>query len=109
MSDIFFYNDTATTDIYTYLHTLSLHDALPVSVTMRPPGPVPVSVLRSMPCSAARRLASGLALMRSPLSVCPELVEGPSFFATVAEEEDGASTGSARTGSEAGADRKSVV
>src|SRR3546814_16959542 len=27
---IFFFNDTATTDIYTYLHTLSLHDALPI-------------------------------------------------------------------------------
>src|SRR3546814_18941691 len=32
-----FVNDTATTEIYTYLHTLSLHDALPISrvVTMR--------------------------------------------------------------------------
>src|SRR3546814_13360786 len=26
----FFCNDTATTEIYTYLHTLSLHDALPI-------------------------------------------------------------------------------
>src|SRR3546814_2699196 len=26
----FFYNDTATTKIYTYLHTLPLHDALPI-------------------------------------------------------------------------------
>src|SRR3546814_9526236 len=25
-----FVNDTATTEIYTYLHTLSLHDALPI-------------------------------------------------------------------------------
>src|SRR3546814_18410740 len=25
-----FFNDTATTDIYTYLHTLSRHDALPI-------------------------------------------------------------------------------
>src|SRR3546814_16406114 len=25
-----FFNDTATTDIYTYLHTLSLHYALPI-------------------------------------------------------------------------------
>src|SRR3546814_2908725 len=25
-----FFNDTATTEIYTYLHTLALHDALPV-------------------------------------------------------------------------------
>src|SRR3546814_18659394 len=28
---IFFFNDTATTEIYTYLQTLSLHDALPSS------------------------------------------------------------------------------
>src|SRR3546814_1144103 len=27
----FFFNDPATTDIYTYCHTLSLHDALPSS------------------------------------------------------------------------------
>src|SRR3546814_17238065 len=29
---ICFFNDTATTDIYTYLLTLSLHDALPISI-----------------------------------------------------------------------------
>src|SRR3546814_4807960 len=27
----FFFNDTAPTEIYTYCHTLSLHDALPIS------------------------------------------------------------------------------
>src|SRR3546814_15920688 len=27
----FFLNETETTEIYTYLHTLSLHDALPIS------------------------------------------------------------------------------
>src|SRR3546814_10360009 len=27
---ILFFNDTATTEIYTYRHTLSLHDALPI-------------------------------------------------------------------------------
>src|SRR3546814_20037657 len=27
---VFFFNDPATTEIYTYLHTLSLHDALPI-------------------------------------------------------------------------------
>src|SRR3546814_17298705 len=30
----FFFNDTATTEIYTYLHTLSLHDALPISAAI---------------------------------------------------------------------------
>src|SRR3546814_17447106 len=27
---LFFFNDTAATEIYTYSHTLSLHDALPI-------------------------------------------------------------------------------
>src|SRR3546814_1713531 len=27
---VFFYNDSATTEIYTYSHTLSLHDARPI-------------------------------------------------------------------------------
>src|SRR3546814_15415539 len=30
LSFCFFFKDTATTDIYTYRHTLSLHDALPI-------------------------------------------------------------------------------
>src|SRR3546814_17907458 len=30
VSIIFFLNDTANTEIYTYCHTLSLHDALPI-------------------------------------------------------------------------------
>src|SRR3546814_18858299 len=29
----FLFNDTATTESYTYLHTLCLHDALPISST----------------------------------------------------------------------------
>src|SRR3546814_680159 len=30
----FFFNDTATNEIYTYLHTLSLHDALPIYINV---------------------------------------------------------------------------
>src|SRR3546814_13780202 len=30
LSYFFFFNDPATTEIYTYGHTLSLHDALPI-------------------------------------------------------------------------------
>src|SRR6056297_1559957 len=30
MFGFFFFKDTATTEIYTYCHTLSLHDALPI-------------------------------------------------------------------------------
>src|SRR3546814_16833082 len=32
----FFFNDTATTEIYTYCHTLALHDALPICSAMVP-------------------------------------------------------------------------
>src|SRR6056300_1735210 len=32
-SSLFFFNDTATTEIYTNLNTLSLHDALPISTS----------------------------------------------------------------------------
>src|SRR3546814_6969746 len=33
---MFFFNETATTEIYTYGHTLSLHDALPISTSFSP-------------------------------------------------------------------------
>src|SRR3546814_15484824 len=36
-STFFFLNGTAPTWIYTYLHTLSLHDALPISMRMIAP------------------------------------------------------------------------
>src|SRR3546814_12949318 len=29
---MFFFNDASTTEIYTYVHTLALHDALPISL-----------------------------------------------------------------------------
>src|SRR6187397_3675662 len=35
-SFFFFFNDTATTEIYTVYNTLSLHDALPISVPSSP-------------------------------------------------------------------------
>src|SRR5213596_1696284 len=35
----FFFNDTATTEIYTRPYTLSLHDALPISTRSSAPGP----------------------------------------------------------------------
>src|SRR3546814_5910171 len=56
----FFFNDTATTEIYTYLHTLSLHDALPISV-------ICVDVVQLQHHSSPR-----YALMtRSSLRTCP--------------------------------------
>src|SRR5213596_4334354 len=35
VSFFFFFNDTATTEIYTRPYTLSLHDALPISTTAK--------------------------------------------------------------------------
>src|SRR6266540_7136501 len=45
----FFFNDTATTEIY----TLSLHDALPISLACRPS-----TILSSLSSMRSRRLAS---------------------------------------------------
>src|SRR3546814_4679119 len=44
---VFFFNETATTEIYTYLHTLSLHDALPISSASARP-------CAARPCRASR-------------------------------------------------------
>src|SRR3546814_13317369 len=51
---VFFFNDTATTEIYTYLHTLSLHDALPISsIGSGATSPTPSSI------SSGNHVASG--------------------------------------------------
>src|SRR3546814_19235306 len=51
----FFFNDTATTEIYTYLHTLSLHDALPISsITLAALERTQVSVDASSPFHSSR-------------------------------------------------------
>src|SRR3546814_11972544 len=57
----FFCNDTATTDIYTYLHTLSLHDALPICTRSD-------AVMNKVrPSSPKQQLAIG----RSPAEISP--------------------------------------
>src|SRR5258708_19657588 len=50
---LFFFNDTATTEIY----TLSLHDALPIS---SPSAPRPTSAWSASPASARRACARNL-------------------------------------------------
>src|SRR3546814_19205072 len=45
----FFCTDTATTEIYTYGHTLSLHDALPISPRRSPGSRAPPRRWRSVP------------------------------------------------------------
>src|SRR3546814_12127620 len=56
MCFFFFFNDTATTEIYTYWHTLSLHDALPIFAAspLRRVAPTPPPKPPHHPASAPR-------------------------------------------------------
>src|SRR3546814_6233794 len=61
----FFFNDTATTEIYTYCHTLARHDALPIYL-----GPVGIARQRAarllgQPGGAGSRLAEPRRYRRS--------------------------------------------
>src|SRR3546814_13549019 len=79
----FFFNDTATTEIYTYGHTLSLHDALPISRDCCPPPPAATcrpSWKRFPPPSAIR---SG----RSPRSSAAPRFPRSLPFSTIRSEE----------------------
>src|SRR2546422_10346937 len=83
----FFFNDTATTEIY----TLSLHDALPISRAGRAPGGRPVHLPRRRDARAPHRLArrdrggerrllllsSPRAGPRPPLLAAPPSCRGP--------------------------------
>src|SRR3546814_9330567 len=70
---IFFFNDTSTTEIYTSLHTLSLHDALPIlrwtsCCTRHGRGSTRrrTSGARSCPRPAKRRSASAPTFRKAP-------------------------------------------
>src|SRR3546814_10246414 len=64
---IFFFKDTATPEIYTYLHTLSLHDALPIWPTPAP--------CRSMISSALLRMSRSCSSETKPISISPRSEE----------------------------------
>src|SRR3712207_7637111 len=59
-----FFNDTATTEIY----TLSLHDALPISVWPRSPSPVAAMKLRTALTRRRNRLTRTRCAARPPTS-----------------------------------------
>src|SRR5437762_12939619 len=75
----FFFNDTATTEIY----TLSLHDALPISATWlqgrgrrRPRVTIPVDIRTSTAGTAGRRSEEHTSELQSPMYlVCRLLLE----------------------------------
>src|SRR3546814_18778574 len=73
---IFFFNETATTEIYTYLHTLSLPDALPISpvrlALSEPPPPPPLPT----PSTSAARQPAGLVHVPDEVNVCTVGAEG---------------------------------
>src|SRR3989475_13049139 len=68
----FFFNDTATTEIY----TLSLHDALPISAPLRPPQPPGGEPARRRGHGRLRRAAAGRRLRRRGLRR-PRVPPGP--------------------------------
>src|SRR2546425_3994240 len=88
---IFFFNDTATTEIY----TLSLHDALPISHTLVPVGGGPVILCTGLTRSALVALASApggtpaprlarIADSASVTRVVSEAIEAPSVVSAAA-------------------------
>src|SRR2546425_9673754 len=69
---VFFFNDTATTEIY----TLSLHDALPISVRCpRPAGQWPGAAHRQTPAPALRSEEHTSELQSLAYLVCRLLLE----------------------------------
>src|SRR5579884_2288617 len=76
----FFFNDTATTEIY----TLSLHDALPISpssaITFGDSGAPATSQKAAFPAAVAMPMPEGppfTSLVQSVLSACPERARMP--------------------------------
>src|SRR3546814_8560268 len=61
---MFFFNRTATTEIYTYGHTLSLHDARPISAAPSPPA---ITALEPAPIASIVPLLESTACAATPL------------------------------------------
>src|SRR6188768_4552030 len=65
----FFFNDTATTEIYTSIDTLSLHDALPISTTGRWERPIARRRDGACPPPPARRSEEHTSELQSPIDI----------------------------------------
>src|SRR3546814_17301475 len=66
----FFFNDTATTEIYTYGHTLSLHDALPIFGPTKNPFSWPCKVKPRPSITSSAPSSAHFAIQPSTLSLC---------------------------------------
>src|SRR3546814_5965632 len=75
----FFFNDTATTEIYTYGHTLSLHDALPIEGILA----------AEDACTAVKAGASAVILSNHGGRQLDTAVSGLDMVEEVAEQLDG--------------------
>src|SRR5213079_304842 len=70
----FFFNDTATTEIYTTTDTLSLHDALPITSTLRASAgasPEVAKIVRTVGTATKTRMAAGARVQAISRSVWP--------------------------------------
>src|SRR3546814_13165587 len=77
----FFFNDTATTEIYTYLHTLSLHDALPICL---------IDILPTLYLRVAEIIQNHGLIRRQlvgPFQLCPGFVPLSCLFKCAAFEQ----------------------
>src|SRR5881398_3263939 len=63
---VFFFNDTATTEIYTLSDTLSLHDALPIFSCQKPRFGTPA---RKNQCQVPMRSEEHTSELQSPLNI----------------------------------------
>src|SRR3546814_15501353 len=81
---VFFFNVTATTEIYTYIHTLSLHDALPIFGLPRgaasnqghPSFPFVLSLSKHRPSLAALETRAALRQAQGERAFSPVALEG---------------------------------
>src|SRR2546429_7474042 len=83
MSFFFFFNDTATTEIY----TLSLHDALPISrgagdhrMTLLDPPPVTPQKSRAIPFTIAAVVVAAVVMLYFAFRYYPEKKAAERFF-----------------------------
>src|SRR3546814_12087910 len=77
----FCFNDTATTEIYTYGHTLSLHDALPISATASDGSAASCTIRAGMPTTVAPGGTSLTTTEFEPTRASAPTVNGPRLLA----------------------------
>src|SRR3546814_10281141 len=80
----FFFIVTATTEIYTYIHPLSLHAALPISRSQHPRSPHPREAEEHRPAwprshttAATARLSPAIAWAARPVPICCSIATIP--------------------------------